>query len=117
MLIGKQTPLNDTLYEVLSSFVPEAILVSPKDFIAPEYGVSATKTIVFVNLTDLTNEEGLILEKIKESPVTPKVIGIHTFMVPAMKEDVLKKGYDGYISFFEFSEKIEDLLDSFGVQS
>ncbi|NVJ46978.1 MAG: hypothetical protein HWE21_05925 [Cytophagia bacterium] len=113
MLIGKQTPLNDTLQEVLSSFVPEAIRVSPEDFIAPEYNVNPTKTIVFVNLTDLTDEEGTILKKIKESPVNRKVIGIHTFMVPAMKEDVLKKGYDGYLSFFEFSEKIEDLLNSF----
>ena len=115
MLIGKQTPLNDTLREVLSTFVPGAQQVSPEEFILNGHVLANNKQVVFINLSGLTDQENTILNEIKRTPHSPKLVGIHTFMVPAMIDEILQKGYDAYLSFFEFSEKIEDLLESLGI--
>lgn len=115
MLIGKQTHLNDTLEEVLATLVPGAKRISPDEFLSPQFGVKLETNVVFVNLTDLTTEEPALLEKIKELNSSMIVVGMHTFTVPFMKQQVLDRGFDAYLSFFEFSEQVEDLLYSFGI--
>ena len=117
MLIGKQTQLNNTLEEVLSMLVPRVRRLTPEEFLDSNVPGGVTDSIVFVNLTDLTDEETAILQKLKESNSPAKIVGIHTFMVPAMKKEVLDRGYDAYISFFEFSEQVEELLQSFGIKT
>ena len=117
MLIGKQTQLNNTLEEVLALLVPKVTRLSPEEFLESQLGNSANCEIVFVNITDLTDQEAAILSKIKTIHSSSKVVGMHTFMVPAMKQQVLDRGYDAYLSFFEFSEQVEDLLQSFGIKT
>ena len=117
MLIGKQTPLNDTLLEALKIFMPNARLVSPRSFLAPDFMTGHSSAVVFVNITDLTNEESDILTKLRTQFPGVKIVGMHTFMVPQMKDQILNRGFDAYLSFFDFSDDIEEVLESFGVYS
>lgn len=95
--------------------VPGSRRISPEEFLLTEIGDKIQDHIVFVNLTDLTTEEPVILEKIRKKNSSLIIVGMHTFTVPSMKQQVLDRGYDAYISFFEFSEEVEDLLHTFGI--
>jgi len=110
MFIGINNRLNLKLVEEINQVIYVQI-VDYKEFLKQKtiHEKVSSKTI-FVNLIDIGIDERLVYHHLKGYYPHAKIVALHYYQVPKMTKQTLEMGYDAYLSIFEFSEKLHEVL-------
>lgn len=113
MLIGIKNNVNDKLLQELSQISSFELIDYREILKNPEILNAKYSNIILVNLMDVGGYDQDIVEILRKYFSDIKIIALHCFKSEAMISSVLEKGYDFYISIFDFSEEISEHITEF----
>ncbi|GGZ74783.1 hypothetical protein [Algibacter mikhailovii] len=108
MLIGRENSINQKLVDKISEIIPivfknyEAVLEGFEDRLIPR--------VLIVNLMDVGPIENEIISNLKKKYPQIKLIAVHCFQAPEMIDSIIRKGYDSYVSIFDISNELSNML-------
>lgn len=112
MLIGLKNNVNEKLIEQISKIYSVDFGVCTEILNNPLILNSKRPKILLVNLMDVGSNDKKIVAVLDKYFPGLKKIGMHCYKEDKMITSVLEKGFDDYISMFDFSEKISTFLEN-----
>lgn len=109
MLVGKSNSVNKKLVKEISEILPISFVDS--NLYLEHSREIRNPRVVIINLMDVGEYEGVLYSQIKTSYPNVKILAMHCFQAESMIQQVLDRGYDGYLSIFDFSEEFSVLME------
>lgn len=110
VLTGKKNSVNLMLTQQIAGVVPIEFVECSKILDGSGLKNPPLSGVVFVNRMDVGSNEKKILGALRSAFPYAIVIAIHTYTIASMKESTIRLGYDDYISIFNLSSDLPDLL-------
>lgn len=115
MLIGTKNNVNDKLLgEISKIFSTEFVNYTKIQETSAIFDLVEPR-IILVNLMDVGGSDTQLLSILRNRFPNLKIMGLHCFNTEQMISSTLAKGFDGYLSVFDFSNDFHNLLDATGI--